>query len=219
MKTVIGTLKVTSFFNLIPLSLTSSSSSSKTYSLKIKKFGWGWRLLAWHLINWILFFAQIFQITSFIHTLVGDVRGNAFAVHVFCLIASLFGSIFVLAVYMKQKEWILLLRQHEKLLGIISGESLPALVFPQKFKLHCSLILKNLTLQNLFFRRFGSHHNSMAIPSVRISDGELRSVCNLHFMAYSFQLIPLLPSFSLLPVCLPSSRVSNSPVSARLPRL
>ena len=124
MTTVIGTLKLTSFFNLIPLSVESSVEGAQNYSLRVEKFGWGWRLVAWHLVNWILFFAQIFQITSCTHTLMSDVRGNAYAVHICILIGSLFGSIFVLTVYVKQKEWILLLRQHEKLLGTISGESL-----------------------------------------------------------------------------------------------
>ena len=115
LKTAVGVFKINSYLRLVPFENTSKDS------LAVRKLGRGWKLMAWHLVNWIFFFAQIFQIVSYIHTLRGTVRGNAFAVHTFCLIVSLFGSAFVLPVYMKPKECVLLLRQHEKLLQKIAG--------------------------------------------------------------------------------------------------
>ena len=115
LKTAVGVFKINSFLRLVPFESTSKDS------LAVRKVGSGWKLMSWHLVNWIFFFAQIFQILSYIHTLMGNVRGNAFAVHTFCLIVSLFGSAFVLPVYMKPRECVLLLRQHEKLLQKIAG--------------------------------------------------------------------------------------------------
>ena len=115
LKTAVGVLNINSFLRLVPFESTSRDS------LAVRKLGSGWKLMAWHLVAWVFFFAQIFQILSYIHRLMGNVRGNAFAVHTFCLIVSLFGSAFVLPVYMKPKECVLLLRQHEKLLQKIAG--------------------------------------------------------------------------------------------------
>ena len=116
LQTAVRLFKIISFLKLVPFECTSKDS------LGFRKLRSGWKLMSWHLINWIFFFAQIFQILSFTHTLMGGVRGNAFAVHTVCLVCSLFGSAFVLSVYMKSNECILLLRQHERLLQKVSGK-------------------------------------------------------------------------------------------------
>ena len=117
LKTAVVVYKVCSFLKSVPFSLESNDS------LRVRKFQSRWKLLLWHLVNFLFYFAANFQFLTYIHTIFGGIRGNAFAVHTIYLMASLFGLVFMLSLYMKPDVCILLLRQHDKLLQTIAGKS------------------------------------------------------------------------------------------------
>ena len=116
LKTAVAVYKVCSLLKSVPFALESNDS------LRVKKFESRWKLFLWHSLNWLFYFAANFQFLTYVHTLCGGVRGNAFAVHTLYIMASLFGLVFMLSLYMKPDVCILLLRQHDKLLQTIAGK-------------------------------------------------------------------------------------------------
>ena len=116
MTTAIAVYKVCSIIKSVPFALESNDS------LRVRKFESRWKIWLWHLVNFLFYFAACFQFLTFIHTLTSGLRGNAFAVHTLYLMASLFGLVFMLSLYMKPDVCVLLLRQHDKLLQTIAGK-------------------------------------------------------------------------------------------------
>ena len=116
LKTAVAVYRVCSLLKSVPFALESNDS------LRVRKFESRWKLFLWHSLNLLFYFAANFQFLTYIHTSCGGVRGNAFAVHTIYLMASLFGLVFMLSLYMKPDVCILLRRQHDRLLQTIAGK-------------------------------------------------------------------------------------------------
>ena len=117
LKTAIAVFQVCSFLKAFPFALESRNS------LKVQKYTAKWRLVLWHVVNFIVYCAATFQFTTYMYELWTSVRGNAFAIHTMYVMYSVFGVVFMLSVYMKPDVCILMLNQHDRLLQIIDRKS------------------------------------------------------------------------------------------------
>ena len=195
LKTAVAVYKVCSLLKSVPFTLESNDC------LRVRKFESRWKLLLWHLANFLFYFAANIQFLTYVHTLFGGVRGNAFAVHTIYLMASLFGLVFMLSLYMKPDVCILLMRQHDKLLQTIAGKVVNTYLFGNR---------ESLNLWRLgFIFRTECGHSSMVVTSICDSVAKLHDILSWWLLANHFAHVPLLRKLPLLPVQLYSTQFPN----------
>ena len=116
LRTAIVVFNVCSFIKASPFHLESSDC------LRVRKYSARWKRLLWHVTNLMFYFAATFQITTYTYEIFTADKGNAFAIHTIYAVCSVFGIVFMLSLYMGPDLCILMLNQHDKLLGTIESK-------------------------------------------------------------------------------------------------
>ena len=90
--------------------------------LRVKLFENKWKLYCWHLANWIIHFAFIFQWATFIFQVLSQSFSEKLAVHLLYLVSTSFAFVYMKAMYLKPQEAIFMLNQQVSLLESLQGQ-------------------------------------------------------------------------------------------------
>ena len=115
-KTAIWLYRLAAIIHCVPFALESGSR------LCVKMFSSKWRMLLWHLVNWIYYLQTAFLVATFVIALTTEPFGEQLVLHLIYIVSALFGFVFMLSCYLKPQACVIMLNKHDFILRKTEGK-------------------------------------------------------------------------------------------------
>ena len=109
--------RLAAFIKCIPFELEDKSV------FRVKMFKSKLKLLAWHAVSWIYLLQTAFLWISFVWKIRQEPFGQELMMHLIYMVAATMGLVFMMALYMKPRECLVMLNQHGLIVQTAKGNT------------------------------------------------------------------------------------------------